>query len=430
MKKTLIVAHSEFSTLVRSKAFIISLFLMPIVMFGSIALIRATKESGDVKDRPFAYVDRSAVIGPILQAAAGERSNAAAREGRTAAKFIPIEVKPDGRSVEDLRLQLSDRIRAKELFAFVEIPEDVLRPDGADLVRYYSDHPSYEALPNWLRGTINRAIQHQRFRDAGIDRTTVERLTRPAPMELLGLVDRDETGRATGAQQVDPVRAFVLPGVMLALMYITIMSSAPQLLNSVIEEKMSRISEVLIASVTPFELMMGKLIGSACVSVFLALIYIAGGLVVADYYGYSSAVAPQMLAWFALFLLMAVFIFGSIFVAIGAACTDLKDSQNMMTPVMLLVMFPMFTWAAVLRAPDGMMAVVLSLLPTAAPFLMMLRIALQPGPPLWQVLLSVAIMAAFTVFSVWAAGKIFRTGLLMQGKSASVSEMFRWVRAS
>jgi ABC-2 type transport system permease protein len=212
-------------------------------------------------------------------------------------------------------------------------------------------------------------------------------------------------------------------------MYITIMSSAPQLLNSVIEEKMSRISEVLIASVTPFQLMMGKLIGSAAVSVLLALIYVAGGVVVADYYGYSSAISPATLAWFALFLLMAVFIFGSIFVAIGAACTDLKDSQNMMTPVMLLVMLPMFTWAAVLRAPDGMMALTLSLIPTAAPFLMMLRIALQPGPPLWQILLSVAIMASFTVMCIWAAGKIFRTGLLMQGKSATIPEMIRWVRA-
>lgn len=429
MKKTLIVAQSEFATLVRSKAFVISVILMPIVMFGSIALIRATKESGDVKDRRFAYVDQTGVVGPILEAAAKERMVAAQTEGRAAARFIPVAVNPEGRSIEALRLELSDRVRSQDLFAFVEIPQDVLAPDSASSVRYYSDHPSYDALPNWIRGIVNRAVLHERFRTAGIDRATVERLTRSTPWELLGLADRDKTGTVRAAERVDPVRAFVLPGVLLALMYITIMSSAPQLLNSVIEEKMSRISEVLIASVTPFELMMGKLIGSACVSVFLALIYVAGGLVVADYYGYSSAVTPAMLAWFALFLLMAVFIFGSIFVAIGAACTDLKDSQNMMTPVMLLVMLPMFTWAAVLRAPDGMMALVLSLIPTAAPFLMMLRIALQPGPPLWQILLSVAIMAGFTVLCVWAAGKIFRTGLLMQGKSATVGEMIRWVRA-
>ncbi len=429
MHKTRIVAQAEFATLVRSKAFLITLVLMPVVMVGSVLVIRLTKDTADMRERRFAYVDRSGLLGPALEAAAQERIDTAEREGRTVTRFVPIAVDPGGRSIEELRLELSDRVRRQELFAFVEIPPDVLRPEGTAGVRYHSDHPSYEALPNWLRTAISRAILNERFRTAGVDRRTAERLTRQAPVEQLGLFDRDAAGRVTEARQVDQVRAFVVPGVLLGLMYITIMSSAPQLLNSVIEEKMSRISEVLIASVTPFQLMMGKLTGSAGVSFLLALIYVAGGLGVAGYNGYLSAVTPAMLAWFALFLLLAVFIFGSIFIAIGAACTDLKDSQNMMTPVMLLVMLPLFTWAAILRAPDGMLAIGLSLLPTAAPFLMLLRIALQPGPPLWQVLLSVAIMAGFTVVCVWAAGRIFRTGLLMQGKSATVPEMIRWVRA-
>jgi ABC-2 type transport system permease protein len=429
MNKTLIVAQSEFGTLVRTKAFIIGLLLMPVFIIASIALMKATKDSGDVLDRKFAYIDPAGVVGPALKAAAEERIAAAAREGHSVARFIAVEANSEGRSVEELRLELSDRVRRKELFAFIEIPADVLDPSATGRIRYHSDHPSYDALPNWVRATVNRLILTERFRTAGIDRATADRLTRQAPVEQLGLVERDTAGGVKEAERVDQVRAQILPGVMILLMYISIMSSAPQLLNSVIEEKMSRISEVLIASVTPFELMMGKLIGSGAVSVLLALIYVVGGLAFAAYYGYLSAVTPAMLAWFALFLALAVMIFGSIFVAIGAACTDLKDSQNMMMPVMLLIMLPMLTWGAVMRAPDGMMALGLSLIPTAAPFLMMLRIALQPGPPLWQILLSVVIMAAFSVLSVWAAGKIFRTGLLMQGKSATISEMIRWVRA-
>jgi ABC-type Na+ efflux pump permease subunit len=216
---------------------------------------------------------------------------------------------------------------------------------------------------------------------------------------------------------------------MMMILLFSVMSGAPQLLNSVIEEKMSRISEVLIGSVTPFQLMMGKLAGGAAASLLLSAIYIAGGLAIAQYWGgYASAVTPAIVAWFVLFLLMALFIFGSLFVAIGAACNDLKDSQNMMTPVMLLVMLPMFTAGSVLRAPDGTLALVLSMIPTAAPFLMLLRIALQPGPPLWQILISVGVMVATVVVVVWAAGKIFRTGLLMQGKSATIPEMLRWVK--
>jgi ABC-2 type transport system permease protein len=416
MKKTLIVAQSEFGTLVRTKAFIISVMIMPVVIAAAIALIKMTEDAEDLKERRFAYVDYSGVVGPMLQAAKHEQ-------------FRPVEVKPEGRTPEQLQLELSDRVRREELFAFIEIPATIVDPASAAQVRYHSDHPSYESLPRWLRMVVDRAVENERFRTAGIDRATVERLTQPAPFEELGLVERDRTGEVKEAEQVDPVRAMVLPGVFLMLMYMSVMSSAPQLLNSVIEEKMSRISEVLIASVTPFQLMMGKLIGSALVSVLLALIYVAGGLAVAWYFGYLSVITPGLLFTFALFLLLATFIFGSIFVAIGAACTDLKDSQNMMTPVMLLVMFPMFTWAAVLRAPDSTLAIALSLIPTAAPFLMMLRIALQPGPPFWQIALSVALMLLTTIAAVWAAGRIFRTGLLMQGKSATIPEMIRWVRA-
>ena len=119
----------------------------------------------------------------------------------------------------------------------------------------------------------------------------------------------------------------------------------------------------------------------------------------------ADAVTPAMMGWFILYLVMAVLLFGAIFIAIGAACNDLKDSQNMMTPALIFLMVPVFTWAAILRAPDSPLSMALSLFPTATPFLMLLRIALQPGPPLWQVLLSVALMGATTIFVVWAAGR-------------------------
>ena len=134
--------------------------------------------------------------------------------------------------------------------------------------------------------------------------------------------------------------------------------------------------------------------------------------------------------WLYLFLVMAAFIFGSIFITIGAACSDLKDAQGMMTPAMLIMMLPWMTWFAIINAPESPMAIGLSLVPTATPFLMLLRIMLPPGPPVWQIVLSVALTALTTVAAVYAAGKIFRTGLLMQGKAATFGEMWRWVRAS
>jgi ABC-2 type transport system permease protein len=432
MRKALIVAQSEFATLVRSKAFLISLILMPIVIGGSILLVRATRDTTDLKDRTFAIVDYTGVIAvPLTEVAAlynGSTPSAVDRVlPRKGAKFIPVEVKHDGRSAEDLRLDLSNRVRREEFFAFVEVPAEILDPASNASIRYYSNHPSYNALPQWLRTTVNAVVLNERFRRASVDRALVVRLTKPSPIDERGLFERDAAGRITAAQEVNVARAYGVPVAVLVLMYITIMASAPQLLNSVIEEKMSRISEVLIGSVTPFQLMMGKLIGGAAASLVLTALYITGGLVVAQYWGgYASAVTPAIVLWFLFFLIMALFIFGALFVAIGAACNDLKDSQNMMTPVMLLVMVPMFTAGSILRAPDGTMATVLSLVPTAAPFLMMLRISLQPGPPMWQVMLCVVLMVATVVAVVWGAGKIFRTGLLMQGKSPTFGEMVRW----
>ena len=131
--------------------------------------------------------------------------------------------------------------------------------------------------------------------------------------------------------------------------------------------------------------MMGKLIGCVAVSVLLAAIYVAGGIITAQYYGYGDAIRASDVGWLLLFLLMASFMFGSIFITIGAACSDLKDAQGMMTPAMLIMMFPWMTWFAILNAPDSAMSVGLSLFPTNAPFLMLLRIMLPPGPPVWQI---------------------------------------------
>jgi ABC-2 type transport system permease protein len=216
---------------------------------------------------------------------------------------------------------------------------------------------------------------------------------------------------------------------MMMIMLFSVMSGAPQLLNSVIEEKMSRISEVLIGSITPFELMMGKLMGSVSVSVLLAGVYMIGGMLVARHYGYGDSIRVTDMAWLMIFLLIAGFMFGAIFITIGAACSDLKDAQGMMTPAMLIMMLPWMTWFAILNAPESPVSVGLSMFPTATPFLMLLRIMLPPGPPVWQIAVSVVLTTATSVAAVFAAGKIFRTGLLMQGKAATFGEMWKWVRA-
>ncbi len=432
MSRIAIVAVSEFLTLVRTKAFIIGVVLMPVFMGGAIAFQRFTEKRLDNTTREVAVLDHTNVIFPVL-AAATDAWNARAVDAdgvQRAPKFLVHAADPNGG--EAGRVALSEQVRDGRLFAFVEIPSAALDASANPpaKVQYHTNHPSYETLPRFLNVAVGRAVLAIRFRAAALDPKLIDRLTRAPELETLGLLERDSEGRVKAAVEIDRLRAIAVPASFMALMLLVVVSSAPQLLNSVMEEKMSRISEVLISSVSPFQLMMGKLVGSVGVSMLLAVIYLTGAYRTAAYYGYADALTPAMVGWFLLYLLCAVLLFGSIFISIGAACTDFKDAQSMMTPAMLLVMMPVFTWTAVLRAPDSALAIGLSLFPPATPFLMLLRMALRPAPPLWQVLLSVALMALTAIAAVWAAGKIFRTGILMHGKSATVGEMIRWVRAS
>jgi ABC-type Na+ efflux pump permease subunit len=428
--KTLIVALSEFNTLTRSKAFLVGILLMPVFMGIALGVQKFTRNATDIKERRFVVIDRTGVLYPAVAAAAEEWNRGATATGvQLAPRFVPSAAM-FGETDEQARAELSDRVRKDDIYAFVEIPADALDPASRGTIRYHSNHPSYRTLPSWITNVVNREIMNQRFRDAAIDRALVTRLTRRTELEELGLLQRNASGQIRAAVAVDKVRTVAIPVGMMMILLFSVMSGAPQLLNSVIEEKMSRISEVLIGSVTPFELMMGKLIGSVSVSVLLAAVYIAGGAAVASYMGYGDALRVSDIGWLMLFLVMASFMFGSIFITIGAACSDLKDAQGMMTPAMLIMMLPWMTWFAILNAPDSSMSIGLSLFPTAAPFLMLLRIMIPPGPPVWQILLAVVISALTTVLAVYAAGKIFRTGLLMQGKAATFGEMWKWVRES
>jgi ABC-2 type transport system permease protein len=427
--KTLIVAQSEFTTLTRSKAFLVGILLMPIFMVIALGVQKFTRNATDVNDRRFVVVDRTGVIYPGLAAAAEEWNRGAMVTGvQLAPRFLPAPA-TFAEADEHARAELSDRVKKDDIYAFVEIPADALDPASTGSIRYYSNHPSYRTLPSWIANIVNREVLNHRFREADIDRALVTRLTRRLDVAELGLLQRDSNGQIRAAAPVDKVRTIAIPVGMMMILLFSVMSGAPQLLNSVIEEKMSRISEVLIGSVTPFELMMGKLIGSVAVSVLLATVYIAGGGVVANYMGYGDALRASDVGWLLLFLVMASFMFGSIFITIGAACSDLKDAQGMMTPAMLIMMLPWMTWFAILNAPDSPISLALSLFPTAAPFLMLLRIMLPPGPPAWQIVLAVVLTAITSTAAVYAAGKIFRTGLLMQGKAATFGEMWKWVRA-
>lgn len=430
MPKVLIIAIAEYEQAVRSRAFLIGLLAVPLLM-GLAFGIQALTARRDTSERRFAIVDRTGVVADaIVTAAKLHNAEQVSPNGRrTGPQFLP-EVVPPAADADAMRLALSERVRRNELFAFVEVPADVMtRADDEPALQYYTEYPTYQALPDWLRREVSRAVADKRLATLGANPEEARRLLEPLTMDRKGLVTRGADGRVTVAEKVDPVRAFAMPAIAMFMLFGLVMSSAPQLLNSVIEEKTSRISEVLLGSVTAFDLMLGKLLGSVGVTLTLAVIYVGGGLLLAAQADYMGMINWGLIPWFAVFLLIAVVLYGSMFIAIGAACSEVKDAQGMMMPAMVLAMFPIFLWLQVAQNPDSMMSVSASLFPFATPYLMLMRIAIPPGPPAWQVVVALLGAIATTAAMVWAAGRIMRVGLLMQGKTANYRDMARWIMA-
>lgn len=456
MRRILTVAETEFLQLVRTKAFIIGILIVPVMMVGFISFMNYAEEHVDTTDRTVAVIDGTGVLFDGLAARAAKHNlEAGEGEAKKEPHFLLRQVDASGRNRDAMMVDLSGEVRAKRLFAFVEIPtgfleavekaalvedeeasksRDARKKKAADeekdpgaTIHFYAMTSSAQPTTRWLEDAINGVATERRFAAAGVDQSQVKRMTAWADLVRFGLVERGPDGRAVKAKEVDDLERIGLPMFVLVLMFMSVMTGSMHLLNAIIEEKMSKISEVMLGSVTPVELLAGKLLGVVTVSLLLTFVYLVGGIYTLVMMGRPDLIDPILIGWFLVFLVCAALMFGSIFLAIGSACSNLKDSQSMIQPAMMLIILAYLGSFIVVRAPESGLAVGLSMFPTITPFAMMLRLAMPPGPPLWQVLVSVLVLLATTGGIVWAAGRIFRVGLLMQGKPPNLPELLKWV---
>lgn len=438
MRKTIVVAVREYQEAVRSKAFVISIVSMPILMGGGILAQVFLKDTVDTTDRKIAVLDYSGVLYDAIATEARKRNRSAifdeedGERRKVRPQFLPERVELTDSDLDQMRLNLSGRVRNDELFAFVIIPPNILESQGDDVNReaveidYHSNNPTYRDLQRWVGKVMNGRIQRLRFHEAGLDPEVVAKATQNVPVTSLGLVSLDESGRITKAKASNRAANLIAPAAMMMLMFMVVMVAASPLLQSVLEEKMQRIAEVLLGSIPPFQLMMGKLLGTVGVSLTISTVYLVGAYLAVVQAGFAEFFPTHLILWFMLYQALAVLMFGSLFIAVGAAVSDLKESQSLITPVMIVIVAPLFLWGNVLQAPTATFSVVASLFPPATPMLMLLRQAIPPGVPFWQPLAGVAGVLLTTTLFVFAAGRIFRIGILMQGKGAKLGEMIRW----
>ncbi len=493
--KTLIIARREYFAAVKSKAFLITVILMPVMMLAGIVSQKITRSISDTKTYKVALVDRStdgAIGKALLEHNVVRDREQVMREGKQVAPKWDIQlVEPAPRSdkaaIDKQRLELSKRVQADELLAFVEVGEDVgnltagvnvreivgnamsnlvsgaipkpastapsatepatsTSPGMSDalqsltesmnaapdegIVRYSSNRPTFQSFRGWLQSAIIEVTVNEQLRKLGIDPNAIGKgkgFKGPVVLDR-GLAREDAPGVVSYEEnRAMAITNVILPLVVTLLMFMIIVVGTSPLTTNIIEEKQQRIAEVLLGSVTPFELMMGKLLGGVGVAVTLATIYFAGILYTAHQYDVLKFVPTPIIGWFVLFTILATLLYGSIFSAAGAAVTTVKEAQAIITPVILLVTAPLFVFSVILEYPSGVLARTMSYFPVTAPLGTMLRLTIPPGLPAWEIALGVVSSLVGTAIIVWISGRIFRVGMLMNSRPASFGELVRWV---
>jgi len=434
MRKTLQIALRDYKAAVKTKGFIIGLVLAPIFMGGGFLGILLLKDQVDTTDKKIAVIDHTGVIAQELIVAAEERNAAEVYDKTSEEKIKPaylIElVVPDTSQLKAQRLDLSNKIRSNQLYAFLEIGPAVIHPEQnseAAYINYHSEKSALDDLRRWIVWPINNQLRRLRLADAGIAESQVKDLFHWVSVEGMGLVSQDvETGKVEDARKSNEAEAVAIPIVMLFMMFLMMMMGAVPLLTAVMEEKSMRIAEVILGSVRPFQFMMGKVLSGVGISLTGSAIYILAGIYVISQMGLGEFIPYHIIPWFFIFMLLNIFMFGSILAGLGATCNDAKDAQSLSFPAMLPMLLPMFILFPVLKEPLSAFSTWLSLFPPFTPMLMILRQSTPGGVPDWQPWLGLFGVVTFTVLAVWVGGRIFRVGILMQGQPPKLANIVRW----
>lgn len=221
----------------------------------------------------------------------------------------------------------------------------------------------------------------------------------------------------------------LIPIAFMILVWIATFTSGNYLLTTTIEEKSNKVMEVLLSAASPMEIMSGKIIGQAFVSLITLFMYGGLGIIALIALSQADLIPLEMIVYLLLFFIMAYFMIASIMASVGSAVSDLHDAQSLIGPAMIVLILPMILWIPISESPNGSLAVVTSYIPPLIPFVMILRVTASGDPvPLWQIAIALVEGFAAVVVMMWMCARIFRVGVLMQGKAPSPFQLIKWIR--
>jgi ABC-2 type transport system permease protein len=456
MNKVFQVALREFVVTVSNKAFIIGLLIMP-AMIAVFALVaprvfnfRNFKVEGEVR-----IIDPTGALISDLRTALEKRKDVARRaeETRQALERAPaavrniaanappaalqnalgpvpeiqlVEREPDADIQQEKAWLIEEKPQAKPL-ALIVVHADAIKPGEGKTT--YGSYDLYvppnldDRADTEIQQTLRDALINARVRARSLDRGTIDSIVQ---------IPRVQSVTVTKGNERQTVRAFsfILPISVAALLFMGVMTGGQALLTSTVEEKSSRVIEVLLSAVSPMQLMAGKLLGQMAVSLLVLGLYMIMGLAMLTSMSLFGLFNPWLILYVLIFFVIMYLVFGSLMMAVGAAVNEMREAQGLMMPLMLILMIPWFMWMPISRDPNSLFSTVLSFIPPINTFAMLLRMASNAPPPWWQVWLSIGVGVLSVFGALWFAAKVFRIGLLMYGKPPNFATLIRWARSA
>jgi ABC-2 type transport system permease protein len=448
-KRVGLVAKRDFLVTISSKGFLFGVLVMPFIMGALMFMIpKLMQRSGAQVSVEVALIDQSKAVteelrqelDPATQAAraaantravteqlgpAGEKAAAAAALLQPAVTFRLRELPADATVNAETPWLNENGKGQRERRALVVVPAAaVTRTGNAPFETYQLYVP--KSLPqdaeSSLHGAVRQALIAARLRATGVDPALVISATRVASVRTM-VVNPNGTQQGAGLNRI-------LPFIMGLLLFMGVMTGGQALMTSTVEEKSSRVVEVLLAAVSPLELMWGKLLGQLGIGLVTLAVYVGLGVLALLQFAMSGFIEPVLILYLFVFFLLAYLMYGALLQMVGAAVNQIADAQSLQTPIILLLVLPYMLTFVIGNQPDAPFAVIVSFVPPVNAFGMMARLASSSPPPLWQVLLSMLGSIVAACATVWFASKVFRVGLLMHGKPPNLATLIRWARMS
>ncbi len=424
MSKILKVAQREYVESVKSKTFIIGVFMAPLIV---VAIIFFTSRITRTKpgSRPplkIAVTDLSSRLADVIDASFDTHNKSSDNR-----QIIVSQTTADANSFDKQFALQKNRLREDKIDAYVVIDPNIISGDGKISLYTYKMEASNFDAPWIIENLCRDAVREYRYKTWNVDRTLFNKLQNVQTQQI-------EIGQEEGQEKVkseaERITSMMVPFFFMYLMFFGIFVNGQHMLTSVIEEKSSRVIEVLLSAVSSFQLMAGKILGLTGIGLSIVALWATAAYSAAQWKGLEIDVTGWLFFYFVLYFILGFLLLSSVMAGIGSICNTLKDAQNLMGPITLIFIIPLISWFMLVQNPQGTFAVALSYVPPLTPMVMVLRLSASSEVPVLQIITTLVVLAFSVVVVIWLSAKVFRTGILMYGKRPRLREVFRWLRKS